>query len=97
MLLIWVMLMVRIFIINNNTLDCHRGGSAMPRFTSSDEDDDDEVVVIKFIIMMLMRLLVLVLFSVDYEKNKGWKSQPPSHLISRLKLLLKIPANTPAE
>ena len=66
--------MVRIFIINNNTLDCHRGGSAMPRFTSSGEDDDDEVVVIKFIIMMLMRLLVWVLFSVDYEKIKAGRA-----------------------
>ena len=46
-----------IFIINNNTMDCHRGGSAMPRFTNSGEDDDDEVVVI-IIIMMLMRLLM---------------------------------------
>ena len=53
------------------------------------------------LMMMQMMLLMMRRFEVEYYfgelKKKGWKSQPSSHLIPRLKLLLKIPIDILAE
>ena len=41
------MVLMMVIYINNNTKDCHHGGSAIPWFTNDNEGDDDEVVDIK--------------------------------------------------
>ena len=41
------MVLMMVYIINNNTKDSHHGGSAIPWLTNDDEGDDGEVVDIK--------------------------------------------------
>ena len=57
--------------INNNTKDCHHGGSAIPWLTNDNEGDYDEVVDIKSVVIVLFDdVMLMMVLLVNLKKER---------------------------